>query len=251
MKFKYLHIISSILIAFISLQCQQSSDSLAGTGANGVGGSLARFAITGNTLYSVTQTKLNVLDVADAQNPQFKKEQSLGFGIETIFPYQNYLFIGTQTGLQIFDNQNPLDPKFVSSYSHLQSCDPVVVQGNYAYVTLRGGTPCRSGINQLEVIDITDIKNPKVIKIYYLQNPHGLGIDGNRLFVCEGDYGLKIYDISKPDTPIEKYFLKDVKSYDVIPQNNVLIVTGKDGIYQYDYSNQSELKLLSKILVEK
>ncbi len=37
-----------------------------------------------------------------------------------------------------------------------------------------------------------------------------------------------------------------MESYDVISINGVAIVSAKDGLYQYDYTNRSNLKLLSK-----
>jgi len=35
--------------------------------------------------------------------------------------------------------------------------------------------------------------------------------------------------------------------FDVIPLPNVLLAIGSDGLYQYDYSNLQDIKLLSKI----
>jgi hypothetical protein len=42
---------------------------------------------------------------------------------------------------------------------------------------------------------------------------------------------------------------KNINTYDVIPYNNVAIMTGKDGIYQFDYSNPKDIKLLSKVMI--
>ena len=39
----------------------------------------------------------------------------------------------------------------------MTSCDPVVVQGDYAFVTLRGGTECQGFSNQLDIIDISTL----------------------------------------------------------------------------------------------
>jgi hypothetical protein len=226
------------------------SPSSSGGGTSGTAGSMARFAIVGNVLYTVTTQTLNLFDIADAQNPVPRGVKSIGFNIETIYPYKNYLFLGSQSGMQIFDNSNPLLPTWVSTYSHIMSCDPVVVQGQYAYVTLRTASACMRGVNQLEIIDIADPKSPKLVNIINMINPHGLGIDGDKLFVCEGASGLKVFDISTPTSPLLQLTLNSVDSYDVIPNSNVLIVTGKGGIFQYDYSKKGELSLLSKITVE-
>lgn len=239
-----------LLGVFFFQNCQQSADSISPSG-NGTGGSLARFTLGDGTLYTVSDFDMNVFDIKSSPSiPKKLKTITLGFGAETIFPYKNMLFIGTTTGMKIFDNQDQSNPKLLSTFTHIFSCDPVVVQGNYAYVTLRSGTGCLRGRNSLDIVDIKDPKNPLLINSFPMQNPHGLAVDGNNLFICEGTYGLKSFDITNPLRPIEKEFIKDVISYDVIPNDKKLIVTGKDGIFQYDYSEPKSLKLISKIPIE-
>jgi hypothetical protein len=43
---------------------------------------------------------------------------------------------------------------------------------------------------------------------------------------------------------------KDVNAFDVIPNEGVLIMTGQDGIMQYDYSDQNAIKKISTIPVQ-
>lgn len=242
------------LVALLVYACKGVSESPGqsggGGGTSGTAGSMARFAIVGNVLYAVTTRTLNLFDIADAQNPIPRGTKSIGFDIETIYPYNDYLFLGSQSGMQIFDNSNPLSPTWISTYSHIMSCDPVVVQGEYAYVTLRNGSACMRGVNRLEIIDVSNPKSPKLVNSISMINPHGLGVDGDKLFVCEGSSGLKVFDISTPTKPDLQLTLNSVDSYDVIPNSDVLIVTGKGGIFQYDYSKKGELSLLSKITVE-
>lgn len=227
--------------------CSSDSNSAMAPGTAGTGGSMARFAIGGNHLYTVTNSNLKAYDISQPADPKPGADIKIGVRIETIFPYGDNLFIGSQTGMHIYGVQTPGKPAFLSTYTHVQSCDPVVVQGNYAYVTLRNGNTCRTGQNLLDVIDIRDLQNPRIIQSYPMQNPHGLGIDGNTLFVCEGQYGLKVFDASRPDNLTETQFIPGVHSFDVIPRNQVLIVVGKDGLYQYNYSDPKQLSLLSKI----
>jgi hypothetical protein len=205
-----------------------------------------------NTLYLVSNTTLRAYDVTNSKNPTPAKELKIGFGIETIFPYRGNLFMGTQTGMLIYDATREGDPRYLSTYSHIVSCDPVVVQGTLAYVTLRSGTGCRNTVasNVLEIIDVSNLTAPRVLKSISMINPRGLGVDGNRLFVCEGDSGLKMFDLTNPTDPQLLQYIKDVRSYDLIPSRDLLIVTGKDGIYQYSYADRKELKLLSKLTIE-
>jgi hypothetical protein len=234
-----------VLMAFGS--CSETKSDMAPNANNGVGGSLARFAIVDNYLYTVSNSNLKVFDINQPQQPRQVQDVRLGLNIETIFPYNNMLFIGSRTGMHIYDNANPLQPVFLSQYQHVASCDPVVVQGNYAYVTLRDGTPCRFGVNLLDVVDISNPRIPQRVRSIPMLNPHGLGVDGNALFVCEGEHGLKVFDVTDPAQPVEKQFIKGIRTYDVIPRNKVLLVVGKDGLMQYDYSDVNNPRLLSMI----
>ena len=232
-------------------------DALNSTGTNlnsgpGVAGSMARFAIVSNYLYTIDYSNMTLFDLSDCANPTQWTQVNVGWNIETIFPYQDNLFIGSQTGMHIFDNSNPASPSFISTYEHISSCDPVVVDGDIAYVTLRSGTPCQGFTNQLDVIDISNLWNPTLMTSYDMTNPHGLGIDDNTLFLCDGSDGLKVYDVNDPmkiSDNIIKHF-QDINTYDVIPFNDVLLMTGADGIYQYDYSDVENLQVLSVISID-
>ncbi|WP_460963916.1 LVIVD repeat-containing protein [Spirosoma litoris] len=242
-----------LLIALVVLTSCSNSSSVGPTPGAGTGGSTARFTVSGNTLYMVSNTDLQAYDISNSSDPKKGSKTNLGFGVETIFPYQNNLFIGTQTGMYIYDINQPNSPKSVGIYNHILSCDPVVVQGKYAYVTLRSGTNCRNQsiiANTLDVIDISNLSNPKLLQSYPMTNPRGLGVDSTLLFVGEGDYGLRLMDISDPTNVKELEYFYDTKTYDVIPSKKILIVTGPKGIYEYSYANLKQLKLLSTIPVQ-
>lgn len=151
--------------------------------------------------------------------------------------------------MHIYDNRDPLSAKWLSTYSHITACDPVVVRGNYAYVTLRNGSECNTFANQLEIADISDLTNPKLAAKHIILNPHGLGINGSCLFICEGRYGLKAFELS-PNVPTEIALIewfKDTHAFDVITLANILMMVGEDGFYQYEYSCGERLEYLSKI----
>lgn len=217
--------------------------------AGGRGGSMARFAITGDYLYAVDYKNLLSFEITSPE-PSLTSEKDVGWAIETIFPYGDHLYIGSASAMYIFDITNPAVPAPMSIYSHLTACDPVVVEGHFAYVTLRTGGGCPRGANRLEVIDVKDPTNPKEVAFYEMINPHGLGIDDGRLFISEGDKGLKIMDAEDPYDIKQLRHIKEIKTFDVIPFNNVLMVTGQSGIVQYDYSDIYNVKHLSTIPVE-
>lgn len=222
--------------------------------STGVGGSMARFTIVDDYLYTVTRQQMMVFDISTLEKPNKLSEPYIGWDIETVFPYKDHLFIGGQSGMHIYSIKNRTAPEFISLFQHARNCDPVVVEGDYAYVTLRSGNPeCDGFSNQLDVVDIKDLYNPSLLKTYPMKNPHGLGIRDTTLFVCDGDDGLKVYD-ARDKKAIDQNQLahfKKINAFDVIPLYNILLMIGEDGLYQYDYSNVKDIRLLSLIPVEK
>lgn len=216
------------------------------------GGSMARFAMSQNFLYIVDNSTMHLYDIANPISPSFTTQVHLGWQIETIFIRGSFLYIGSTTGMHIYDNSNPANPTWLSTYSHVNSCDPVVVEGNYAYVTLRSGTECDGFTNQLDVVDISNKTNPTLAASFPMTNPHGLGIENGTLFLCDGADGLKVFNASNPLTVgnnMTQHFA-GINAYDVIPFQKRLFMVGADGFYQYDYTNPSNLLLLSVLSVQ-
>ena len=175
---------------------------------------------------------------------------SLGPGVETIFARDHSLYVGKNDGMMIFDVVNASNPQDVGSYSHFVACDPVVVQDTLAFVTLRTSNCRPSGSNMLDIINIKNPQSPQLLSNYALESPYGLGVDGNLLFVCEGDQGLTVLDIGDPFNAVMVKSYPDVQAFDVIPNKGVLILTGKGGVVQYDYTDNAAIKKLSTISVQ-
>lgn len=222
-----------------------------GDGGSGQGGSMARFSTVGTLLYAIAGTELAVIDVSKFEDPKEVGAVPVTGGIETVFPYKDKLFIGSMTGMFIYDNTNPRRPKYISEYRHFTSCDPVVVRDTLAFITLRSGSRCRGGRNQLDILNIKDIMYPRLMRSYSMKNPFGLGIDSNTLFVCDGDDGLKVYDVEDPMNIFRTAQQRNLNAYDVIPQNGHLIMVGDSGLYQYSYKGTDAPVLLSVIPVKK
>ncbi len=217
--------------------------------SSGIGGSMAQFTLTGSYLYVLRPTSITAFDLSADDCPDQSSQTAVSWNAETVFPYNNHLFIGTSNGMLIYNLNNPTQPEFTGQIEHVTACDPVVVQGDRAYLTIRTGTNCMGWLNQLEVIDISNYSSPHRIIEYGMTNPHGLGIDGNTLFVCDGNDGLKVYnaedDVAIADNMIAHY--ENITTFDVIPHNNVLIMSAEEGVYQYDYSNPESIVQLSFI----
>lgn len=108
----------------------------------GQGGSLARFKIVKDYLYTVDSHNINVFNIENLNSPEKVESVHAGFDIETIFNLGDNLFLGSRSGMYIYDISSPSKPVSVSEFQHGKTCDPVVADENYAYVTLRGGNSC-------------------------------------------------------------------------------------------------------------
>ena len=226
----------------------------AGSGGNtgtGINGSMSRFSIYNDHLYSVINNYLNIFDLSSTIPTKSGDNFYIGRNVETIFSYKDNMFMGTPTGMLIFSVKDPVKPIFQSSLSHVYGCDPVVVENDMAYVTVHSGNLCGQSSNELFVVDVSDVKNPKQLVSYTMTNPKGLGIDHGKLFLC--DDGLKIYNVTDPQKIMSNQLAhySGMDGYDVIPQNNILMMIASDGLYQYDYSDLKNIRQISKITIEK
>lgn len=217
----------------------------------GIGGSLARFTITNGTLYAVDESRLKAFDLSNAAQPVFQGNVQLQWGVETIFPNGNELYIGTNRGMHIYDASDPLNPALLSSIEHVQSCDPVIVKGDRAYVTLRGGNICGGFDNQLEIYNVSNPSSPSLMQTYRMDGPAGLTIADNKLFICQPGFNLKVYALENNGLRGAELNTDNSlsQSMDVIGLEWVdrLIIRSTNGIQQMNYNERGVLTLLSEL----
>jgi len=257
MKKLYIFALATIL-TIIMIACSDGSGSNSSTqtdshtkdgGGVGVGGSMARFAINGNLLYTLNERALQSFDISDPEAPLvYTDTTNLSSDVETLFSDGTYLYVGGRSGMDIYDENLTR----LGSVSHFKSCDPVVVQNDLAFVTLNTSNSCRikEGKNALQVYDVKNPLKPELIYTQrtYMSGPTGLGIDGETLFVCDGKEGLKVFDVntSKNDETNKsivtmqfnrKSSIKDINCYDLIAHKELLIVSNGENVRQFDYSH--------------
>ena len=215
------------------------------TSTTGQGGSFARFKIVDDYLYAVEPWSINVFNIEDLDNPKVLEEVYANGNIETIFNQGDILFLGGTQGMYIYDISSPDKPTYVSEFTHGRACDPVVVSGDYAFVTLRSSNFCGDGTESgLYIVDVSDLKKPTLKKTYPMTEPYGLGIKEEKLFICDGPDGLKVYDKTNIDDLVQLNHFKDINTYDVIPLSSSLLMIGDKVLYQYEYLD-NEIRLLS------
>ncbi len=230
-KIRIIFLFSAIALVATACSYSEKSDSEGGN-ISGQGGSLARFTIAGEYLYTVDQSSLHTINITDVEHPRKVADKSLGVYTETIFPYENSLLLGTETGMFVFNLSNPASPQQTTYFQHIRSCDPVVAENGFAYITLNTANQrCWNGMNELQIVDISNLNSPQLVKTYNLASPLGLDIHNDTLYVC--DNGLRVLDVKDKKNPVEIGYFGDIDAQDVICQQGRIIVIGSGGLHQY------------------
>ena len=217
-------------------------------------GTVNRITSLNDYVYIINANKMAVVDDSNGEFTQVATNNTITFPdfMETIFPYENHLFVGSRSSMNIYDASNPVQPVEVFEFEHATSCDPVLPSEGVVYVTLRTAdfSPCPGDINALLVLDIEDLASTKQLEEISMQSPFGMSIIGEKLFIGEGDNGLSVFDISNKQAPQLLRHEADIPAYDIIahPNNpNVLLIAGEDGLSQYTFDNALDLSIRSRI----
>jgi hypothetical protein len=174
--------------------------------------------------------------------------------VESVFSCRDKLFLGTPSALNIYSIENPVLPVYFSQLSHVYSrCNSIAVHKNLVYVSIYSENLCGQSSDQLTIFDINNAESPLKISSYPMKYPKGLGINKDKLFIC--DTGLKVFKIGEPETLMNNQltYYKQVDAYDITFFNNIILLIADDGLYQYkyeddfDFSAVGQLHLLSVI----
>ncbi|MCC6288972.1 MAG: hypothetical protein IT249_13900 [Chitinophagaceae bacterium] len=228
-----------------------AKDSQLKSSTSGKGGSTARFTISGGYLYVVDGDELHTFSLQNPAEPEMRNSLQLGWNntIETIFPWKDKLFIGSKDAMYIISISNPEQPTVEGTASHIRACDPVVADDKYAYVTVRTGNNCSGNINALYVYDVSaGIESPSRVFEQDLDNPHGLGLHNQYLYVCDGASGLKVFDLQNAGKPKQVVTKTGHTFFDCIPTEDVLVCMIEGGMVLYNISTPSNPVVLSEII---
>lgn len=212
-------------------------------------GSMTRFFPIDRYLYTINFNELVLFSIGDNYQPTRFARLDTGTQAETLFQLNDLLFVGSTTGMLMYDVTSPSNPNYLNSIEHFRSCDPVVADENYAYVTLRGGTNCFTETNELQIIDIRTPEELSVVARQVMFNPHGLAIHEDYLLVCDGTAGLKVVDVTNRNEP-EILSTDNIPfAYDIIVDFPSAIVVGEGVLYQYDLSNLPEIVKINELVL--
>ena len=247
---KTIHSILTIFFLSVLMSCTKDSTNAASS-QSGAGGSTARFTIAGNYLYVVDHTSVKSFDISNNAKPVYNSKTEIGINIETIFPYQDKLFIGSSSSMYIYSLADPGKPARIAKaeYTIRMSCDPVIAKDSVAYATLRATGRCGGGMSALVVFNIKKISEPVQVNTVGLNTPYGLGLKDSALYVCEGSGGLSIFNVRNAFNPQFASGISGNTYYDVISYGNILIAQVSDGFVLFDIgSNPLKPVFISKVL---
>lgn len=249
-----------LLVGFL-FSCSQSdngsfSDSDIGF-SDTKSGSYATMLTIGTKLYVVNKTQITTYDVSRPAQPFIIDNKDVGVDIESLYYYNGLLLIGSAGNMYIYrinDDGIP-EREGVTDYNNFldsEVCfsDPIVVRNGLAYVTLSVINRNCSRFNiesQLRVYDITDSQNAKLLNTVTMSFPRGLGLGKNHLYVCSKDQGLVVFNIDDPIHPIQVNTVGGFSGYDLIVDDDLLIVVGEKELKQFDISDEANPRKLSTI----
>ncbi len=221
------------------------------TKSAGTAGSMAGMVLMNDYLYAITEMhSMGIIDISNAAAPVVKNDFFAGFDLQTIFPFEGKIFLGSAVGMFMYDVTDPEAPVSLGEFRHGRACDPVITDGHYAYITLHAGDGCGGDANELHVVDINDILNSQLVKTYPMIKPTGLSKDGNLLFICD-DTEVKVYNAANPGSLQLLKKISAKEPYDIITGNNKAMLVCSNGLYQYDYSNLANIRQLSFLAAKK
>ena len=232
-------------LRYLMLESADVSTTATTDGANfgevSTAGSMTRFLPIESYLYTINFNELVLFSIAEDYRPSRFARLDTGTQAETLFQLNDLLFVGSTTGMLMYDVSSPSNPDYINSINHFRSCDPVVADTDYAYVTLRGGTNCFTETNELQIIAISDPQNLEVVSRQVMFNPHGLAIHEDFLIVCDGGAGLKVLNVEDRVNP-EVVTTESIPfAYDIIVDYPNAVVVGEGVIYQYNLSTLPEI----------
>ncbi len=244
------NLVFTLFVLALSACSLKESDSYYDNGSSGnsKSGSTATILTYGDYMYALDNNKLRAFDLVDPAHPKQTSQQTISATAETLFAYENFLYIGTTTGVLMYSLADKSTPTFINTVFHWPAKDPVVADGNYAYSTTRRGEEFQNPSGTLSVLDIRDKKNAVTVNTYSQQYPFGLGLSDKYLFVCNGHFGMNIYRISGGGQDL--IYVRNIPTddiYDCIPSEELLVCQTKTGLWIFNIENPESPVLVQKI----
>lgn len=213
----------------------------------------------GDFLYQIEGDILSTFDISDPNKIILIDENRLTARVESFISFGGVLFIGAGGSLisyKIANNGKPTRDNIVGvmTFSPEQTeCDLLVIDNDLAFVALldhnKPNNICSrlNDNNTIQVYNIETLSSPILLSFLALTDLKDIGSDATLLFVSDGSNGFKIFDKSDPKNLVELYHFTDFVTNDVVINDGMLIVAGPTELRQYDYTDISDIREISRI----
>lgn len=223
MKISLLRCVLLAGLAFSLTRCEKSSEAFSAAGGGGTkNGSLSRVITVGNYLYAVDDSRLKTVSAGNPAALQVTDVKEVGTQLQTIFFYNGQLYIGSATTMYVYDvSSNPAIPAKTTEFAYpvvIEPRDPIIAFDSVIYSTISSG----AGGGFFRVFNNKDVRNPILLNSLPLPEPRGMDRVDSTLYLCDGRFGLRLFNIRQPYSP---------QLVSTIDENNVLTT----GMAQNDY----------------
>lgn len=209
----------------------------------------------GTVAYIAThQSGLDIVDISDPSNPTLITNYDSGRSTRDVQIVGDIAYVVDRIdGLNIVDISDPSNPQLISITDTPGWADDITVDGELAIIP--------QGTFDLQILDISDIANPQIIaSITPLDPSFGLDtatIHAGLLYTCENIDGYRVWDISKPSSPIPLITLntntpqsQGFGHHIIIQGSRLLLANGAGGLSIYNNSDPLNPILTSYFLAE-
>lgn len=212
-----------------------------------------------NYIYEVDARSVTTYDSSQPDNPVEVQRTVLASEVQNAslsdqffaFTFSNELHI-----FQIGTNGIPTTKSITSLAAfekEIDACDQLLVWDGFLYVSPqtaeRANICIGSQDSTVRVYDMADPLRPMLAESKILSEPGDIMIDEALLFVADGLQGIKVYDRTDPRN---LNFIADIREQIVVSlkaTGGVLTVLGRDDLRTYDYSDPSNISLISILLL--
>jgi hypothetical protein len=218
----------------------------------GQAGMLNSVVVVNNFLYTVGGNQLQTFDLTQQIPIDSIKHSSVFVSISS---FDDLLFAGTRSNMLIYKIDQNGKPRLFQSFQHNTDCDPFVANDQLAFIAINTATTCKSDniANELALIKTRsriDFFQPERLATHPMTSPHGLGLQNDILYLCEGAAGLKVIQYESNGQIKVLHHYRDVHALSVTVLSERLWVVTPTALLLYAYKPNQALELVSKIPIE-
>lgn len=177
-------------------------------------------------IVSVDASKLILLNSSDIMDLTTLGEFNITSGMDFQIVDDLIFVTDNLSGLKILNISDPTNPTLVGTYVDGENVRAVNVDQEIAFIS------CST--DGFKILDISDISSPTLIcEIHEVIWGMGHIKQGNLIYVCDYDAGLRVFDVSNLNSPIPYQIYECERVFKVFEdQEYLILLEGGDGLIE-------------------